>query len=238
MRLFKRKIKERGDNIEFFIKDKKYIINSVPIRLYYELLKIKDESLESRIKTISILSGCPEEDLNDTEFYIIQNLYSIIKDKFLTYNKQLKIRKSLMIKDKRYNLVNINKLTSEEYTDINVLSYLENKLHHQIAILYRLDGEKVYNDEIVQSRLDDFLEVDVRDVQATISFFLSTAKKSLNLLLFYLEMKSSKNIKPVIKNLRLLMNKQDLDGSDSSVSSQMMTISKLKKSLEAISENV
>lgn len=177
--------------IEFTLKDKTYTISKVLVKHYYLLqdIVLLDQT-ENQFMAISVLSGCPEEDLMTLEKMQFTSLWKAVNAKFFSGVRQdATFRKTIEL-DKSYTMVDFATLSIGEYMYLDLLHNDPNReklLHKIMAVLYRPttpEGKaEEYDSAKTEKYSKHFLELDLEVVHAAIGFFLTIQRVSLSLIL-------------------------------------------------------
>lgn len=240
--------------IEFSIRKKDYTIGQMKVRHYYEVQDLHFmDSLEAKIKFISTLADCPEEELKTLSKGEFLAIWNAVQEKFIHNRaKDTTLMRTLHLNGTDYGLVHLDELTIGEFADLDVLQndpLREKKLHNMMAILYRpLTGwtrnatyytVDPYDSKACQQRAEDFLEMDIDSVKGTMSFFLSITNYSLNRIVDSLENQMQTNEeRKVAQDVRWTINQLLEDGLSSSSSSQEKILSSLIVLQESLSERL
>jgi len=129
--------------VEFKLNGKKYSINEPTIADYY---KIQDhlillETTEARLQVTHLLSGAPIEDLRQVPSTRFDHLWIEILEGPLDFSVEDRpFEKNFVIDNGFYSFLDLNKLSTGELSDMDVLRASPQKdklLHRMMAILYR-----------------------------------------------------------------------------------------------------
>ena len=238
--------------IEFSIKGNDYKIDKLKVKHYYQVQDLHfNESFEDKINFVSILSGCPTEDLMTLKKHEFSAIWTAVFEKFLNKKTDV-LHRTIDIEGVPYGLVHLDELTVGEFADMEVISndpMREKKLHNMMAILYRpMEGwtkgaqyyvvEK-YDGKKCQARADKFLELEIDAVLGVMSFFLSITKQSISHTLDSLEKATeTQEERMILGDIRWSLEQLQEDGLISSSSSPEKILSNLTWLAGSISERL
>lgn len=181
--------------VRFEINDDKYVIEEIKIKDYYKIkTNLMLEGREAEFQIVSNLSGCPIKDLKkiplDDWEEISFGLEMILR---IAFKERIKMVKSFKYEDVEYGLIDMNKMTVGEFSDLDVIvssTTMEYKLHEIVAILYRpIIGKKwgkpvleEYDYDGFKHRSNLFLNIDLSIAQSILGFFLTSAQASIKVM--------------------------------------------------------
>ena len=145
------------------------------LQSYFESLKEEEEP--QNLKVLSLLTETKEEDLRLLPTRIINEaVQSLNFLKELPNNTEE--RNYLLIDGERYYLTTMEEMTFGEWVDINqVLQSNKNDFASVLAIICRKQGEEynqLYINQIFESRVEMFNEVDMNEIGRGITFCLGS----------------------------------------------------------------
>ena len=174
--------------IEFTIKGKKYTIEDITIRQYYEIQDlIVRQDFAAKIEIVSKISGCAIEDLKLLEKHQFIVLWDSVVQNYLNLEESTPFHKNLLHNGKLYGFLDINKITLGEFADMDVLRadpMSQKKLHMMMAILYRPAIQisenwmevDPYDSDKMMKQAEEFLDLPIKYVAGALNFFLAVSK--------------------------------------------------------------
>lgn len=176
----------------FNIGSEEYEFKDLTIRLYYELQDlIKEPNKDSELQIVSILTGCPVEELKALKFEHWLTLWNEAQLQITAgVGDADSIRPTIEFKDVLYALPKLEDITVGEFADLDVIATspgADKKLVEIAAILYRpvthRKGEWIkiepYTVDGYNDRLQEFQDLPVSAIRSANSFFLQSGKLSL-----------------------------------------------------------
>jgi len=225
-------------NFEFRIGKNSYKVESIKISDYY---KIRTDLIlggkNAELLIVSSLTGCPISDLKKIPFNkwedISLALEIMIKGAF---KQNEKVVPHFRFKEVDYALIDFNKMTIGEFSDLDVIVTSENadyRLHEILAILYRpvigktWKGYKIaeYDIDGFEERSKLFLELPVNLAQSVSNFFLCIARVSTKAI--KISSKLTKKQNPIVTKSQEILTMLQESGTLQSLDSQMKIHSKL-----------
>ena len=246
-------------NIEFKIKGIEYTIDDITIAQYYKIQHLLIvEGADAKLQIVSYLSGCPIEDLKTLETYEFMVLFSSIVEGPLNMEVDKKLYKHIGLNGKAYGLIDFSKITIGEFADMDVLKadpLKEQKLHVMMAVIYRpaivineaFDWVTIepYNSDTVEQRAQEFLNLPMKYVHSSLSFFLLIPKYLLNDMMDYqmeemtrmINQEKDPQTKLALQTASRLIYELQEDGATPSILSLETIYSKLTKLQELTQPN-
>lgn len=181
--------------IQFKIKGKQWSIVEPTIRDYYAIQQLLvSDSVSTRIEIISKLSKCPSSDLKQLDKYQFDALWTSTLEGPLNADANATFYKHFQFNGKLYGFEDFKAMTIGEFADMDVLRQdprnAEN-LHKMMAVLYRpaiaiTDDWIVvdpYNSDLVEKQAVVFMDLPLKYVFGSLSFFLQIRKTSIEVML-------------------------------------------------------
>jgi len=234
--------------IEIKINGNKYEINKLRIKDLYVIQDLQlTENLRDRVKFISALSGCPEEDLLKLKNYQFKSIEVQVAE--LMSKKSSNIPFLLVLQDMKFGLVHFDELSVGEFADIEIIlsdiNYSK-KLHEFMSIIYRpITGSMgstytidEYDHKACQARAYMFLEMEVDQLEAVTDFFFSLEKESIKAMLDSLEVQARKIMKKGTSEIKQLLSPLLEDGTFSFCDLVDKTPLECQRHLDSISEQL
>lgn len=178
--------------INFEIDEKKYRIEDISIRSYYQIkTDLIINEIDAKYKIISILSGCPIDVLKDLTLSSWNEIW-IALEVMLDQSLKNDIRVIHQFKHDgiEYGLVSFDDMTIGEFADLDIIissDNADNKIHEMLAILYRPIVGRKWKKNIIEKydvdgfkhRCEIFMDLPVSYAKSAASFFLSIGQASL-----------------------------------------------------------
>lgn len=185
--------------IIFEINKKKYEVRKPTVRDYY---KIQNELVFNQTPgffLISLLSGCPEEELRGLSVDEFNELWDLFERFYALENDpNVTLQKIISLNGKEYGMIQMDKMTIGEFADLDILlnsDKSEASIHEVLSILYReivsKTGEKYvlapYDLDAQKERAEIFLDLPVSVSRGILGFFLLSALQSIKVTMDSLE---------------------------------------------------
>lgn len=214
--------------INFEIEDNKFVIEDLTIRDYYKIkMDLMINTQDNRYAIVSNLSGCPMDllrELTMTSWNEIWIALEVMIDQGL--GQELKVIHQFKHDGVEYGLVDFDKMTIGEFSDLDVIvssDTVDSRVHEILAILYRpIIGRKWKSNVIEKYDVDGFkhrsqifLDLPVRYAKASASFFLSIAQASLKATQIFSTTPTTKAEKITQEISKILLNSGTLLSSHS-----------------------
>lgn len=182
--------------IKFEIDNKEYQIKELSLQDYYDIKsKLILEGYEAEFEIVSILSGCPIEEIKALKYEDWEKLYTsttvLINNDFTSEGKFSPI---VEVEGGKYGFMDMDNISIGEFSDLDVILTAPNsetRLHEALAILYRpiiyQEGDKYkiekYGTETYKDRVELFKKFPLSKAKVAIAFFLHSGNRSLKAML-------------------------------------------------------
>lgn len=225
-------------NFEFRIGKNSYKVESIKISDYY---KIRTDLIlggkDAELLIISSLTGCPVSDLKKIPLNKWEDITLALEIMIRgAFKQNEKVVPHFRFKEIDYALIDFNKMTIGEFSDLDVIVTSENadyKLHEILAILYRpvigktWKGYKIeeYDIDGFEERCKLFLELPVNLAQSVSNFFLRTVRAYTKTIKISSKLMKKQN--PIVMKSQEILTMLQENGTLQSLDSQMKIHSKL-----------
>jgi hypothetical protein len=180
-------------NKQFKIGKKAYKFKELTIQDYYDikLLAVTDD-IDSGFEVISKITNCPVALLKGLSREDWLEIW-IESQNFIKASMQEvkgKANSVIRVNDRLYGLINLDKMTIGEFSDLDIIASsenMENRLHEAMAVLYR-PLEKVmgvpyklaeYDPDDFAQRAKEFRNFPLSQARISLGFFLTSVSSSL-----------------------------------------------------------
>jgi hypothetical protein len=178
---------------QFKIGKTTYKFKELTIQDYYDiqLLAVTDDA-DSGFEVISKISGCPVKILKGMQTEDWLEVWVDSQNFIKASMKEVKGKAEPVVRvnDRLYGLINLDKMTIGEFSDLDIISNssnFEGKLHEAVAVLYR-PLEKImgipyklaeYDPDDFAQRAEEFRNFPLSQARISLGFFLTSASTSL-----------------------------------------------------------
>lgn len=163
------------DKIEY--EGKKYELKEPTLAMYADIMRYKDklDYEELYLMVLEELTGLSEDEILKADAALINKLWDKITNFIKMDGKEL--FQTIEHKGKKYNLVDVYKISFGQFVDIDTFLSKEEKyrienLNELAAYLYCDDG-MIYGDSDFQKRIEEFKDLPLKYVEGAIFFLLS-----------------------------------------------------------------
>lgn len=172
-------------NIEFKIGKQDYKIKDVTIRDYYQIQTLlAQQGFDAKVQIVSQLSECPMNELKKLDKHQFLTLWNTLVDGPLDVSEKAPFHRNFVLNEKLYGFFDITGVTVGEFGDLEVLRAMpdaQRQLHKMMAIMYRPAVQvtekwmqvEEYDQVSFEQRAEEFLDLPLKYVYGSLSFFLS-----------------------------------------------------------------
>lgn len=211
--------------LQFQIGEKIYDIKDLTLRNHYQIQNELKLNPKPQVQIISMLSGCPKEELYDLDLDQFVELWI----GFEQYYENLVITqaqppKEVNLGDKQFALLDLQKIRVGEFADLDILisgPEAENRIHEMLAVIYRPVIEKTefgyvletYDGPSSKKRAEQFQDLDLNTAMKGVNFFLGIGKDYLSSTLNSLKEMAKEETDPWIKGaIEMTLKQMPEDG--------------------------
>lgn len=233
--------------ISFKIEDRKYKISTITIGDYYKIKKhlILDD-LAEKYAMLSQLAECPLDDIVRIPYNELIEIFALLEIMIQkSLQQQINASNKISLHGVEYGLVDFDRMTLGEFSDLDVLvndPNADNKLHEIMAILYRpIAKQRLFSYDVIdydnveyKERCKLFLELPLKHIKAVTSFFLLFELASSGATEIFLKVSQRERMKMKTKINKVLAD----TGTQQLPYLQIVIRLKYKQSLNWVSEKL